>query len=121
MSTSGEVETTPTLVLTGNSRGTFTARAETSVMMGVSMSAFQGAGAPPAGHETGTQAAAPKAAEQAMPADAAQRALPGRSRRPLEGGWDFYTQGEIQPGGFHFSPAAGPRRPAPRPWSCRSR
>ena len=33
-----------------------------------------------------------------MPADAAQRALPGRSRRPLEGGWDFYTQCEIQTG-----------------------
>jgi hypothetical protein len=36
-----------------------------------------------------------------MPADALGRALPGRSRRTLEGEWDFYTPFEIQTGVFH--------------------
>jgi hypothetical protein len=42
-----------------------------------------------------------------MPADAAQRALPGRSRRPLEGGWDFYTPFDIQTGVFHLNSQGG--------------
>ncbi|GHC83673.1 hypothetical protein GCM10007320_27480 [Pseudorhodoferax aquiterrae] len=58
----------------------------------VLMSNVHGADAPPAVHAAGSQANGPKAAEQAMRADAAERALPGRWRRPLEGGWNFYTQ-----------------------------
>jgi hypothetical protein len=43
-------------------------------------------------YEVGEQAVVRVAAEQAVPTDAAELALPGRWRRPLEGGWDGYTQ-----------------------------